>query len=38
VRQFRVPLWDRSWLWALLVLLLSAEWFLRKRFRFRGTA
>jgi hypothetical protein len=35
-RRFLVPLWDRAWLWALLTALLSAEWFLRRRLRFKG--
>jgi hypothetical protein len=38
IRQFDVPLWDRSWIWALLIMLLSFEWFLRKRLRLRGEA
>jgi hypothetical protein len=30
-----VPLWDRAWLWGLVVLLLALEWFIRKRLRMR---
>jgi len=31
----RVPLWDKPWLWALLIVLLTAEWITRKVMRFR---
>jgi len=29
-RHFKVPVWDKLWLMALLLALLSAEWFYRK--------
>jgi uncharacterized membrane protein len=35
-RLFKVPLWDRAWLWFLITALLSAEWFLRKAALRRG--
>ena len=31
----RVPLWDRPWIWGLLIALLAAEWITRKVIRFR---
>lgn len=34
-RRFNVPLWDRAWLWFLILALMSAEWFLRKAALFR---
>jgi len=30
----KVPLWDRAWLWILVMLLFSAEWLIRKLVRF----
>ena len=35
-RWFKVPRWDRAWLWFLITALLSAEWFLRKASLFRA--
>lgn len=35
-RLFSVPLWDRAWLWFLILALMSAEWFLRKASLFRS--
>ena len=29
-KRITVPLWDRPWLWALIVILLAAEWLVRK--------
>jgi len=34
LRHFKVPLWDRTWLWCILIVLLSAEWLIRKIIRF----
>ena len=33
-RSFEVPVWDRAWLWGVLVGLFSLDWLLRKLYRF----
>ena len=33
-RQYNVPLWDSTWMWALIVFLFSVEWLLRRLVRY----
>ena len=33
-RVYTSPLWDNFWLWAVILALFSAEWFLRKMYRY----
>ncbi|MFP4580643.1 MAG: glutamine amidotransferase [Candidatus Sumerlaeia bacterium] len=33
-RVYTAPLWDNFWLWAVILALFSAEWFLRKMYRY----
>lgn len=35
-KPFTVPAWDRTWIWAFLVLLLTTEWLTRKWLKLKG--